>query len=300
MIKIDGETATENENAPWHHVPLKDGLTPFDWQAWKEDEAYRENIKTNYRPDAPGDLPRVYEEDVAKFVARSGVQTAYRAIRIRSQTKNFANHLLLAGGEKNVTADPEGGTTGLFADASGVMARMGAYQRMDRWPEDVPICPVRSDAAVLPIQHVSGDNYATQYISCALDAGRARFCSLTSYTAGTMNIRRAYEWAPVVQLDLTRFPADCKVVDLRSAEMRLRAGFFQSDPRSLSIGSLAEADQEILLTGVIPGAAVVKVFTAVEVVRMAEDRLRDDAIRSDGLKTYSKRPDFQHLAALYH
>ncbi|MBW8482222.1 hypothetical protein [Actinomadura parmotrematis] len=297
MIVLDGDKATENKKVPWHHVALKDGYAPFDWVSWTTDlDGYRGRIRAAYDPNPPGTLGFGYEETAAAFLQRRpDVRKVYRAIRIRSQSKNLANEL--AEGAP-VGIEPEGGWSGLFSDLTSVLDRMAAYQRLEAWPQDVPIFAANPYAHALPIQHVSGDNYATQYISTAIRSARARICSLTSYASGTKRIRRAYEWSPIIEIDLARLGDDCRIVDLSTEQRRRLAGFFPTDGRSHTVGSLAESDGEVLLTGRVPGTAVTGYANAVAVVTMEKDDLYQDARKHDSVVTWSKNDKWRHLAAL--
>jgi hypothetical protein len=294
MIVINGSTATENDQRPRGHVALSEGWTPFDSTRWKkEDKEYRAAIHAGYISNPPTDLGRVYEEAPAAFVQRSGINTVYRAIRIRPQSKISARE---PKKRQRIEVPPEGQ---LFPEKRDHMERMAAYQQLRQWPAEQPINSSDPDADLLPVQHVSGDDSAAQYISCSVEFDRSRRCSLTSYTlSGPKRQRRPYEWSPVIQIDLSRLPAECRVVDLCTYEARIRAGFFELDSRAATVGSLADSDREILLTGGIPGHAIVRVFDVVSVVREIKDDLYEEIVASDALRDFAAKERWRHLGAL--
>jgi hypothetical protein len=296
MILIQESAFVEDKRRPRGHVALQEGWTPFDEIKWKKpDEEYRASILRRYLPNPPPDLGRVYEERPAAFIERTKgeIRTVYRAIRIRVQDKNFGHRPEI----QRRGVPPEGD---LFPDLrSQHMERMAAYQRLQHWPQDRSIMASDPDADLLPVQHVSGDDYAAQYISCSLDFARSRRCALTSYTLqGDKRQRRPYEWAPVIQIDLARLPEASRIVDLTTVDARIHAGFFELDGRAANVASLAESDREILITGSIPGEAIVQVFDTVSVVKAVDDELYQAIVSSEALRNFAAKDPWRHLSAL--
>ena len=296
-IDLVNGTPTENDRPPKDHIAQTRGWVPFDADKWTTDPAYRQALEANY-VSQPGDMPKEYEQVPSAFIAATGLRTVFRAIRIRGTMKKSA------GGERDVIAYPEGRPRlvgrGIYPKIDSALDVMAMYQKLGQWPAKAHITAIDPYADFLPVRHVAGDDYGTQYISTSVNFERARNCSLTSYATGLPRPRPPYEWAPVVQIDLRQLIDNMAwIVDLRDAPARTRAGFFISGAAQ-AVGSLASGDEEILIRGIVPDTAIVRVWDAAAVVRARTDAVYQEIVTDDYTRQrVYQNPRLEHLRNLF-
>jgi hypothetical protein len=201
----------------------------------------------------------VYETPEA-YIVRTGNTLLYRAVRMYSSDKTrFTGQGDTNGvAPGNVRAPPEGN---LFPGVpSG--ERLALYRGLEAWPEDAPITAVYPNAQADPLMQVSGGDRGTQYISTGAEIQGAAHNTVRDWShsgpPGERRIRRPTEWSPVITIDVQMLGPDCRVYDIQRPGVNY---MYNLDPLGM-MTNLSAGDAEVLLTGTIPGAAIVDVITA--------------------------------------
>ncbi|MDF3302973.1 DUF7587 domain-containing protein [Streptomyces tropicalis] len=225
---------------------------------------------------------RAYEQSVADYLKSGGPPVIYRAIRIQPQTKRDRDDP-----QASVQATADGN---LGADA-GRAERGRIYQTLEEWDPRHAIDPVGPAGNYTVAQHVGGNNYGTQYISCTPNLNQATDYAQYNYALGpaanqegARRPRQVRDWAPVVAIDVTKLGSGNRLVNL--GDPRIAA---QTDlPGHSEIESMASNDREVLVKGSIPGKAVVRVHGVRGMIQAMQQEERTALVERD--YGYGRRP----------
>lgn len=211
----------------------------------------------------------------------------YRGVRSLSASKGLAPSSGLpdmGASSERVSAPPDGG---MFGDR-GALAQQEQYHQLSAWPQPqpqqgAPLAP--SIRAVDPtanepvVRQVAGDNTGTQYISTSKHLQIA--CRASAYNwagaEGLGGLRPPRSWGPVIQIDVTRLSEGRQRLYDLSSDGPHRDALFQEGrtPDKANavdqISRMAERDHEVLIEGAVPPAAIVRVWSVTDMVRLLLD-----------------------------
>ncbi|AIL61896.1 RHS repeat domain-containing protein [Pseudomonas alkylphenolica] len=200
--------------------------------------------ENGFSPDV--DILEKFESPGA-FYERTGREFLYRAIRTMESEK-----LHPETGDKG-KLPPDGDAFPELKDKH--LERAAKYRSMKTW-EGGDIVSTGPELKRLPLQHVSGDNQQSQYISTGT-RGAAAYNTVYNWNSkGVGKERRKRpekDWDPIIKIDVKKLDSGTKIYDMQQEGLKDRD---RSD-----IGQLAEADAEVLISNKINASAIVSVFT---------------------------------------
>ena len=186
-------------------------------------------------------------ESPSAFLQRTNRQFLYRAIRVTESSKRDPR----TGSQ--VVVPPEGDV--FNSPGVSILERAQQYRTMVRWPD---ACIVAADPELtqLPLQHVSGDNGLSQYISTGSE-GAAAYNTMYNWNSSGLGLgRRARpeaSWDPIVEIDVRKLDSDIKIVDMQREVFH--------DPDRPQITQIALVDSEVLVVKKINASAITRIFT---------------------------------------
>jgi hypothetical protein len=188
----------------------------------------------------------------------------FRAIRPITVAKRKAP----SSQQPSVSGAPDGD---LFRDEPSHLAQRDHYQHLKAWPRDEMIQAPDPTADEPVVRQVGGDNYATQYISSTKQLLIA--CRVSAYNwagaGGLGDLRPVHTWGPVIQVDVDKLPRASTLYDLEGGPHAVelwKEATEGKESAAQQIREMAERDREVLIHGVVPGEAVVRVWSVPEVI----------------------------------
>lgn len=207
-------------------------------------------------------------ESPEDFYARTGKQYVYRTIRSQGGSKK------VFGSDENVTVHPDG----ILSGCSGL-----GYDSLTTWPLGHNIVAVKPDADVQPWVHISGSDYATQYIATGSERGAAQNTVKNwnqSGPVGERSFRREKAWSPVIKIDITKLGRNAKIYDTSHPDY----DWFRGVDTSGMMGNNSFADEEVLISGTIPSSAVEEIVTNKKDILSMSGFTPEEYERKNGVK----------------
>ncbi|MGH8437729.1 MAG: RHS repeat domain-containing protein [Pseudomonas sp.] len=196
---------------------------------------------------SPEDDILVEFESPSAFYKRTGRAFLYRAIRTMESMK-----LNPETGEQE--ASPPDGDA--FPELKGQhLKRAAKYRSMKSW-QGGDIVSTGPGLRKPFVQHLSGDNAKSQYISTG-SAGAAAYNTMYNWNSAGMGTDRRprpeAHWDPIIEIDVESLDPEIKIYDMQWKGLKGRD--------KSAIGQLAEADREVLISNKINASAILRVFT---------------------------------------
>jgi len=197
-------------------------------------------------------------ESPEEYARRSGKTYLYRTIRTYLATKRTSR----LDAAQFASCAPDGD---LFPEAG--IGRIAAYKNLAAWPAGRPVRAAAPGARFLPLEHVSGGNFATQYISTsAAPRGAALNCVYSFGVAfgSTQRIRSLRFWDPLIVIDIARLAPETQLYDLNFRDEYLndphpQASDYVRSTTTASCRNYAKRDDEVLIVGSIPPEAITSI-----------------------------------------
>lgn len=201
-------------------------------------------------------------ENPQQFIARTRRSILYRAITIEPGVKEK-----WGGHAEKLIAKPDGD---FFSElAIGQLKvyggkpdpRKDAYRGLTIWDKQKDISSSDPSAKVPVMAHVSGNNFATQYISTGSLHATMTYVK-TNYL--TKSPRAEKDWSPVVAIDVSALPETTRLYDsTRPGNSYFDAGAVEGADVDMveKVRQEAESDAEVLISPSIPGNAIQIAFS---------------------------------------
>lgn len=184
-------------------------------------------------------------ESPSAFYNRTGRSYVYRAIRTLGIYKEGT-------GTPN-SFPPDGDVFPELKDQH--LKRAEKYKSMTHWVGG-DIVSTGPELKLPPLQHVSGDNQQSQYISTGT-SGAAAYNTMYNWNSSGMGKDRRERpskyWDPIIEIDVQKLDPQIKIYDMQRDVFK--------DPDLPQIGQLADADGEVLISNKINASAISRIIT---------------------------------------
>ncbi|WP_434524728.1 hypothetical protein [Photorhabdus asymbiotica] len=195
-------------------------------------------------------------ETPQNFINRTGREKLFRSIRMIATDKRDPIT------KDQVSVPPDGN---LFTELENKhLDRAAKYKELKSWPTHASIIATSPSANIPVVQHVSGDNVLSPYISTGDEPGAVQNTVKSWAQAGPASerkLRPEKTWSPIIEIDVNKLPNTTKIFDLNKP-----SNTFFSTTNS-DIAQNAFADKEVLISPEIPGHAITRVINDPEEIK---------------------------------